>query len=73
MKLSNTQWILVATVLAVAIWYFFFKEEESKYTKVSKDIRTCWAPLADGSGYYKFHDGPCTTTEARAGWSTHYN
>lgn len=71
MKLSNTQWILIAAVLAVAIWYFFLKDDESKYIK--KDIRSCWAPKSDGSGYYKFHDGPCTLTEARAGWSTHYN
>ena len=71
MNLSKTQWIIVIAVVAIAVYYFFFRDKESGYTK--QDIRSCWAPKADGSGYYKVHDGPCTRTEANANWSTHWN
>ena len=30
MKLTKTQWIIAIAVLAVAIWYFFFKDKDKK-------------------------------------------
>ena len=57
MKLTKTQWIIVAVVAAIAIWYFFLRKKptESGYTKgftsvTPEKTRACNASTTNACG-----------------------